>query len=237
MTDAVGTQLTFELADAPPATFANFVAGPNAEAVATLARLARHEARETGLVLWGAGGAGKTHLLKAAVTLALEQGRDARFVDDPSLVDDTPAGADPFVAIDGVDRADEAAQRRLFTLYNTLAAQGGQLVAAAGVPPARMPLRDDLRTRLGWGLVIELVPLADADKPKALAGFAQARGFALAPDAIAYLLAHGRRDMASLVRTLTALDRHSLALPRPITVPLIRDWLQREMSLPPGPPA
>lgn len=229
-------QLTFELAEAPPATFATFVAGPNAEAVQALVRLARHDARETGLVLWGAGGAGKTHLLKAAVALALEQGRDARFFDDPSLFDDGPPGHDAFVAIDGIDRAGEASQRRLFTLYNALAANGGQLVAAAGVPPARMTLRDDLRTRLGWGLVIELLPLSDADKPKALEVFALARGFRLAPDAIAYLLAHGRRDMASLVRTLTALDRHSLALQRPITVPLIREWLQREIALQPRSP-
>jgi DnaA-homolog protein len=231
----VAEQLTFELADAPAATFANFLAGRNAEAVDTLARLARRDARETGLVLWGASGAGKTHLLKAAVTLALEHGREARFLDDPSGVDDVPRGRDPFVAVDGVDRADEAAQGRLFTLYNALAAQGGQLVAAASAPPALMALRDDLRTRLGWGLVFEIVPLADAEKPGALAAFAQARGFRLAPDAIAYLLAHGRRDMASLVRTLTALDRYSLALQRPITVPLIREWLQREMALPSRP--
>jgi DnaA family protein len=228
-------QLTFELTDPPAPTFANFLAGRNAEAVDTLARLARHEAHETGLVLWGTGVAGKTHLLKAVVALALDHGREALFVADPSCVDDAPVGWDRLVAVDGVDRADEAAQGRLFTLYNVLAARGGQLVAAASAPPALMALRDDLRTRLGWGLVFEVVPLADVDKPEALAAFAQARGFRLAPDAIAYLLAHGRRDMASLVRTLTALDRHSLALQRPITVPLIREWLQREMALPPPP--
>jgi DnaA family protein len=94
-----------------------------------------------------------------------------------------------------------------------------------------MPLRDDLRTRLGWGLVFELVPLADADKPAALAAFANARGFRLEEDAIGYLLAHGRRDMGSLVGALIALDRRSLALQRPITIPLIREWLQRDMTL------
>jgi len=47
---------------------------------------------------------------------------------------------------------------------------------------------------------------------------------------IAYLLAHGRRDMGSLVATLAALDHHSLALRRPITVPLLREWLQRPLE-------
>ena len=226
-------QLTFELAGAPPASFATFVSGPNAESVEAVIRIARHEALETGVVLWGNAGAGKSHLLRAAVALAHELGREAIFLPDAAQLVDSAVAPSTLVAIDHVDRANEEAQARLFTLYNVLAAGGGQLVAAAEVPPARMKLRDDLRTRLGWGLVYELVPLADADKPAALAAFAQARGFRLGADAIAYLLAHGRRDMASLVAMLTALDRHSLALQRPVTVPLIREWLQRDMRLPP----
>jgi DnaA family protein len=225
-------QLTFELAGTPPATFATFVAGPNAEAVDMLARIARHEARESGVVLWGAPGAGKTHLLQAAVSAATEAGRPARLV---AHADDVPAEtpqSDALIAVDRVDHAGAAAQGRLFTLYNALAAAGGQLIVASAMPPARLSLRDDLRTRLGWGLVFEIVPLSDAEKPSALAAFARSRGFRLSDDVIAYLLAHGRRDMASLVQTLGALDRHSLALQRPITVPLIRDWLQREMRLP-----
>ncbi len=96
-------------------------------------------------------------------------------------------------------------------------------------PPARLALREDLRTRLALGLVFEVIPLADADKPQALAAFARERGFRLSDDVIAYLLAHGRRDMPSLVATLAALDRHSLATQRGITVPLLREWLQREL--------
>lgn len=230
-------QLTFELAGAPPATFATFVSGPSAEAVEAVMRIARREALETGVVLWGAAGAGKSHLLRAAVALAHEHGREATFLADAGQLGDTAFASSTLVAIDHVDQASDEAQARLFTLYNALAASGGQLIAAAAVPPARMTLRDDLRTRLGWGLVYELVPLADADKPAALAAFARARGFRLGADAIAYLLAHGRRDMASLVAMLTALDRHSLALQRPVTVPLIREWLQRDMRLPPRPGA
>jgi DnaA family protein len=227
----VAEQLTFELAGMPPSTFATFVAGPNAEVVQTLARIASREAVEIGIVLWGANGAGKTHLLRAAVALASERGRVAQYIAHPD--DELPVAPAPasLIAVDCIDLAGAHAQAQLFTLYNTLAAGGGQLVAASTVPPARMPLRDDLRTRLGWGLVFELVPLADADKPAALAAFANARGFRLEEDAIGYLLAHGRRDMGSLVGALIALDRRSLALQRPITIPLIREWLQRDMTL------
>ena len=111
------------------------------------------------------------------------------------------------ILVDDVDRADAAAQGRLFSLYNALKATGGSLVATAAVPPARMALRDDVRSRLGWGLILEVLPLADEDKPAALVTYARSRGFALGDDVIAYLLAHGRRDMPSLVATLAALDR------------------------------
>jgi len=228
-------QLVFELAAPEPPAFANFVAGANREATATLQSLARGELAETGVVIWGAPGAGKTHLLRAAVAEALAAGRDARYLADPDTVPAVVAAAEAWVpgtvvAVDGLDGADASAQAALFTLYNALAADGGHLVAASARAPAQLPVRDDLRTRLGYGLVYEIVPLPDADKPAALAAYARSRGFRLGDDVIAYLLAHGRRDMGSLVATLAALDRHSLALRRPITVPLLREWLQRPLE-------
>ena len=87
----------------------------------------------------------------------------------------------------------------------------------------------------GGGLVYEILPLPDAEKPAALAAYARARGFALSDEVIVYLLAHGRRDMRTLVATLAALDRRSLAQKRPVTVPLLREWLQRSIDdAPPG---
>jgi DnaA family protein len=135
------------------------------------------------------------------------------------------------VVVDAVDAADADAQGRLFTLINRLVAVQGHWLAAASLPPARLALREDLRTRLALGLVLEIVPLADADKPQALAAYARERGFDLSDDVIGYLLAHGRRDMRSLVAALAALDRRSLAAKRSVTVPLLREWLQGELGL------
>ncbi|HVE49020.1 MAG TPA: DnaA regulatory inactivator Hda [Casimicrobiaceae bacterium] len=233
-------QLTFELADSPPATFDSFVAGNNVEVVATLIRFAMHETRETSVVVWGAEGSGKTHLLLATIAAASGAGRFARRLDQHEIDVDAPedrlialdAPEAALIAIDDVDSLDGVAQGRLFTLYNRLAGIGGQLVVMASVPPARMSLRDDIRTRLASGLVFELQPLRDADKPSALCAYARARGFSLSQEVIDYLLAHGRRDMTSLVRMLIALDRHSLALARPITVPMVRDWLLQDPFTP-----
>ena len=225
-------QLIFELATTEPPSFANFVAGANREAVTALMLAASGGGRETGTVIWGPPGAGKSHLMRATVAAAEAAVREARFAAAPAEVGDWADAA--LVAVDAIDQADSAAQARLFSLYNALRDRGAHLVAAGSRPPGRMALRDDLRTRLGWGLIFEIQPLGDADKPAALTAYARQRGFGLSDDVIAYLLAHGRRDMPSLVATLAALDRHSLAVKRAVTVPLLREWLQREMGL--GPP-
>jgi len=223
-------QLIFELAAPEPPAFANFVAGENREALAALEALASGRLHETGVVIWGGAGVGKTHLLRATVAAAAGAGRTAHYVGDPRDADPDAAAPGVLVAVDALDAADAAAQARLFTLYNALAAAGGQLLGACAHAPAQLALRDDLRTRLGYGLVYEIVALADADKAAALAIYARARGFPLGDDAIAYLLAHGRRDMATLVATLAALDRHSLATRRPVTVALLREWLARDIA-------
>jgi DnaA-homolog protein len=226
-------QLTFELAPPESPSFANFLPGRNVEPVTTLSRLALGQVPETGVVIWGGRGLGKTHLLRATLTAAAAR-RPTVFYSIPDEVPSDPPAAGAMVAVDQIDLAAQAAQGRLFTLYNALRATGGHLVAAAADPPARMPLRDDLRSRLGWGLIFEILPLADEDKPAALATYARARGFRLSDDVINYLLAHGRRDMATLLATLAAMDRVSLASKRPITVPLLKAWLQRGLPLDPS---
>ncbi len=229
----MGEQLVLDLAQPEPPTFANFVAAGNREALAALTALAAGTSRETGVLLWGAPGAGKSHLLAGCAAASRANARPVmQCASPPELpaTDDLARGT--LVVIDAADTADAHAQGRLFTLINRLAAVQGHWLAAVSLPPARLALREDLRTRLALGLVLEIVPLADADKPQALAAYARERGFDLADDVIGYLLAHGRRDMRSLVAALAALDRRSLAAKRGVTVPLLREWLQGELGLP-----
>lgn len=232
MNAGTGEQLVLELAQPEAPTFANFVAGPNAEALAALRTLAAGASRETGLLLWGASGAGKSHLLAACAAATAASRPVIRFESPAALPPIDELRSSTLLVVDRVDTADTDAQGRLFTLLNRLAALEGQWLAASALPPARLALREDLRTRLALGLVLEIVPLADADKPQALIAYARERGFHLADDVIDYLLAHGRRDMGSLMAALAALDRRSLAVKRAVTVPLLREWLQRDLGLP-----
>ena len=224
-------QFVLDLSGPEPPSFDNFVAGANREALSTLQAVACAKSRESGVLLWGAQGAGKSHLLRAAASAAAH----VRFVVEREKAQGLPSTGDvppsTLLVVDRVDEADASAQGTLFTLLNHLATNGGQWIATAALPPARLALREDLRTRIALGLVFEITPLADDDKAKALEAYARERGFRLSSEVIAYLLAHGRRDMPSLVATLAALDRHSLATQRAVSVPLIRDWLQRDLGL------
>jgi DnaA-homolog protein len=232
-------QLVFELAAPEPPSFANFLAGRNAELVDALSAFVTGGC-ETGMLIWGGPGVGKTHLAHAALALAQESGLAARLFAHPREIDDEAlasvlASPDKIIVVDGIDVADEAVAGRLFTLYNAIKEHQTRLIATSRTPLAALPLREDLRTRLGWGLVYELLSLEDDAKPAALAVYARSRGIVLSGEVIEYLLRHGRRDMPSLLATLAALDRQSLATKRPITVPLVKGWLQRELEWKPTP--
>lgn len=215
-------QLALELTPPPEPTTANFFPGRNGAALAALS-----EALETGerfVYLWGAQGSGKTHLLRAFAARAAESGLSTAYCHGSRLA---PSEGLAALAIDDVQVLDEAGQLRLFDLCNELRARNGVLAAAADRPPADLPAREDLRSRLASGLVLQVQALSDEEKSRALQAHAARRGFALGEDVAAYLLRHVPRDMGTLVAALDALDRLSLELKRPITLALAREAIDR----------
>lgn len=118
---------------------------------------------------------------------------------------------------------DGAGQIALFNLYNCIREGTGVLLAAGAAAPARLDLRQDLVTRLGWGLVYQVHELTDQEKIDALQTHAQSKGMPVSREVIEYLLRHFRRDLPFLVAMLDELDRYALAAGRPMTVPLVRE--------------
>src|SRR5262245_61819900 len=139
-------QLVFELAVPEPPSFANFVVGSNGEALTATERFAAGDSVETGMLLWGGEGSGKTHLLRAAVHAAHDRGAAAALIGSGCELptpEGVPAGA--LIAIDDVDRLPGEGQARLFTLYNALAPRRARLLAASRQPLAALAIREDVR--------------------------------------------------------------------------------------------
>jgi len=210
-------QLILDLLPNEPPRLDNFVAGGNAETLTGLASWLSPDNREISLLLWGETGAGKTHLLRASGAVY----RDAATDPDLAMIDvDSLAHA-----VDNVDALSATGQIALFNLFNRLRAAGGRLLTGARQPPRQLALREDLRTRLGSGLIYRLQGLSDGEKIAALTAQAQTRGLRLPGGALDYLLARAPRDMRSLTALLEALDRYSLEHQRTITLPLLREVL------------
>lgn len=214
------TQLLLNLAHDWFPTLHNFVPGRNLELLSALQHALEGTSNERFFYLWGEPGSGKSHLMHAAVAHARSMGQAAVFVEGtvPDMV--------PVVAIDDVEKLDLAAQIELFALYNRMREIGTILLVSGASAPAHLDLRDDLRTRLGWGLVYQVHALNDAEKAQALEQHGLARGFALPREVTQYLLRHGRRDLPALLGLLDALDERCLRLKRVPSVPLLKEVLQ-----------
>jgi DnaA family protein len=209
-------QLLLDIRPAARPTLDNFIPGPNRELLGHLNNWLASETAETALYIWGPPGSGKTHLLNA---LAAEAG--GQLWNGAGEI----AAELPLIAVDDVESLAESAQIAVFDAYNRARAAGRRFVAAGENAPAGLSLREDLRTRLGWGLVYRLYPLSDADMQAALARHAQALGFELDPAIANWLLTRASRNLGYLLQIVEALDRYSLQTRRRITLPLLKEIL------------
>ena len=224
-------QLILDILPPPEPTLANLIVGENAAVVAAV------KALKTGqtLYLWGSEGCGRTHLLKAAsqhhqgVYFAAHQAKDlqARLDQDTAMP--------PCVAIDDAHRLDEQDASAVFRLYNRWREEASgvhafRLILAGDRAPMQLQLREDLRTRLGWGSVYRLFALSDTEKFTALTVNARERGTPLSADVVHWLLAHGSRDIRELFGWLEALEKYALARHRSLTLPLLKTMLAVEKT-------
>ncbi len=227
---SLNRQLLLDLDPPLGPTLANFVPGRNASVLFLLQGLARGERSERQLHLWGGPGSGKTHLLRA---LGETEGACYQSSKVPSALEFNPAVR--LWCIDDVDAAPPEVQMALFGLINAVRdSPATALVTAANAPPLYLRLREDLRTRLGWGPVFQIEPLDDAERRAALSQRAKERGLVLSEDVLNYLLTHFNRDMPSLVAILDALDRYGLEKQRALTPSLVREWLASRTSIHPA---
>jgi len=188
--------------------------------------------------LWGASGSGRTHLLSALQLQASELGIHAYLLNHDSSMDEWRACADVLVehnqapgllCVDDIDHLSEFAQGALFRLHNLIREASHQhLITTSLAPSSNLQIREDLKTRLVWGLVFQMHALSDSEKLQALQQAATERGLQISSEVAPWLLKHFHRDMPSLMSLLEALDNYSLETKRAITLPLLKEMLAQK---------
>lgn len=223
--------LDIGLASAP--SFANFFCGPNEAALKHLTLWAGNALRSpVPTYLWGESASGKTHLLKAVREALREQGAASGWMD--ASIMEPPDFDERWVAVvlDDCHLYTAVQQQAAFNWFvNALNAPDGRprwVLAAGNAPPADLQLRDDLRSRLGWGHVFALQALTEPERRAVLRKEAESRGVFLSDDAMDFILSRFSRDLGSLMQLLDQLDAYALQTKRAITIPLIKSMLENE---------
>ncbi len=230
-------QFVLDLLSSPEPSLEDGVPGRNHEALTWLAQFCENTADDTApssLLLWGAPGCGKTFWLTAwaraseppPILLDCRQ-RDAEALAREGL--EANIGPQRLWLIDNLDAASPPLQGILFRLWVGLRERGQRLVCSAGAAPARLThLREDLRTRLGQGLIFELTELSEPEQLQALRERAHRLGWMSSPlsesydHLFGYMLTRLPRNLAFLTRLMDAANSRALALQRPISLPLVR---------------
>jgi DnaA family protein len=209
------------------ALFESYWPGPNAEIVAAL------QAPGTApLWVWGASGTGKTHLLQAVCAAAGAQAAYFPLHRPLGLPPEALAGFErtPVLCIDDVDAVagDPIWEEALFRLFNEAAELHTRLIFAAAAPPRQAAWSlEDWRSRAAACLVYQLRELDDDGRIEALRLRAAQRGLQLPHETSEYLLKRMPRDLRSLFDILDQLDEASLVAQRRLTIPFIRDALEK----------
>jgi len=226
-------QLTLDLGLAPRPSFDNFLPDGNIDVVQHLQLWASNPQRSpVPTLVWGEPGAGKTHLLQAVRAVVQAQGGRVGWLDPQ--VHALPEFDERWsvLILDDCQWYSAAQQEAAFQWFvHAQTPQQGParwLLASADRPPADLALREDLRTRLGWGHVFQLQLLAEAERRAVLRRSADARGVFLGDDVMDYLLKRFSRDLGSLMQLLDQLDGYALRTQRAITIPLVRAMLENE---------
>ena len=226
-------QIALDIGLATAPAFSNFFAGPNHAALSHVQLWSGSPLRSpVPTYLWGEPGSGKTHLLKAAAGVLQQQGARVGWLD--ASMSEPPEFNEAWgaVVLDDCHLYTAVQQQAAFNWFvNAVSSPDGHpcgVLAAGSVPPSDLLLRDDLRSRLGWGHVYEMQLLSEVERRAVLRMEADARGIFLSDEVISFVLSRFSRDLSSLMQLLDQLDGYALQTQRAITVPLIKAMLESE---------
>ena len=226
------SQIPLQLTPLRDSRFENFVDGPNHAVVKAL----KHLAEEPGshIFLYGAEGSGKSHLLNAMCVDTRERQGRAFYLALKRLPQNALASLEGLEKLDlvcvddlHVIAGDQAWEEALFHCFNRIKETNGRLLVSSRERLSALELGlPDLKSRLAWGLRLQLLPLEDQDKLEVINLHCIALGLNLPEDVQQYLLKHHDRSMAALINTVENLQQAALTHKRRITIPLAREVLK-----------
>ena len=224
-------QIALDIGLATGPTLESFFAGPNEAALRHLEVWVGDQSTAATrspvpIYLWGEPGSGKTHLLKAVQTALIEQGATVGWLD--ASVHTPPEFDERWAAVlmDDVHLYTAVQQHAAFNWFVNAQTHQTGVLGAGTLPPADLKLRDDLRTRLGWGHIFQLQVLGEPERRAVLRQAAEARGVFLGEEVMDYMLTRFSRDLGSLMELLDLLDGYALQTKRGITIPLIKAMME-----------
>lgn len=215
-------QIPLSLGPEPDYSFDTLLPGANAAALAHLRSL---KPGDPPVFLWGAAGSGKTHTLRALAGVWQAAGAQVGWYDAQTRLPWELPAHPSLLLMDDCQDFDAGQQHAAFQLFVEAATLGLAVVATGSAPPVDLLLREDLRTRLGWGPTFALQPLAEPEVRAALRREADRRGIFLSDEVMDYLLTRFARDLKHLMALLDRLDEFAMAHKRAVTVPLLRQML------------
>ena len=211
------------------ATFDNYLSHGATEALIEALQEQAAGCGDSIIYLYGATGAGKSHLLQASCHCA---GQSAIYLPLAELAqyhpDEVLQGIESLALVclddvEGVLGQDEW-ETALFNLCNRAREQGCRLLVAGNASPRALAVDlPDLRSRLGWGIVYQLSGARDEEKIAILQFRAKRRGLALSREVCSYIVSRAPRDMEALLGLLDKLDRASLIEQRALSIPFVKN--------------
>jgi len=181
--------------------------------------------------IYGGHLAGKSHLLKAWVNLANQRAKQAIYLDagqvQGSLSDLIDEDRDRFIAIDNVDSLSDQQQIQLFDLFNhiKLHDKGNYLLTSATLNLNNKSFREDLKTRIYSGVILNLKSLDDIELMNALTIYTKREGLKFGEAEIAYLLKYYTRNLGQLIALINKVGKFALIEKKNITIQLIKNCM------------
>jgi len=228
------------------ATFANFITSKaNRFAHSCALKVATHPGTEYNpLFLFSEQSLGKTHLLHAVGNHALHKdpSLNVRYVRSEQIptkfslarrenrmdeICEDLKNAD-LLLLDDIHRLEdrEKSQKELASIFDVIHGRRRQIVVASKKPPGLIQgLIRSLRSRLEWGLIVELPPGDQKAKMKILREKARVQNFSI-PEDVLFFLANSTNDLKHATHALISLASYASLSQREINISMARSILK-----------